>query len=96
MRINYPRIFVAYRFTLATHISEMTIAQKGCLGVTVVFFAVALVKETCHVLGSGFDGPVMVRLLHRDTNKYVCFNKRGRIRTVVSAICVSLLKSHFM
>ena len=71
-------LFSAYRFVLLCSLSLFCTQN--------LFFAVALVKESCHLLDAGLDGPVMVRLLHQETNKYICFNKRGRIRTVVSLI----------
>ena len=77
MRINYA----FFRLPFCTALLSLSLFCTQNL-----FFAVALVKESCHLLDAGLDGPVMVRLLHQETNKYICFNKRGRIRTVVSLI----------
>ncbi len=61
-------------------------------------FAVELVKETCKYTSSpsssGSSGsdlvldPLMIRLFHPGSRKYVCFNRKGKVKTVVSGSLV--------
>lgn len=43
---------------------------------------VKVIKETFKCPGDGLLDPVQTRLYHPESNKYVCFNRRGRVRAV--------------
>ncbi|XP_059083249.1 uncharacterized protein LOC131880597 isoform X2 [Tigriopus californicus] len=47
--------------------------------------AVKVIKETFKCPGDRFQGPVQTRIYHPKSNKYVCFNRRGRVRAVSKA-----------
>ena len=47
--------------------------------------AAAFVKETCYDEEAGpLSSEVITRLYHAESRRYICFNKKGKIRTVVS------------
>ena len=48
--------------------------------------AAAFVKETCYDEEAGpLSSEVITRLYHAESRRYICFNKKGKIRTVVSS-----------
>ena len=48
--------------------------------------AAEIVKETCYDVDAGpLSSEVITRLYHAKSRRYICFNKKGKIRTVVSA-----------
>eukprot|EP00095_Tigriopus_kingsejongensis_P010692 maker-scaffold261_size233860-snap-gene-1.32 protein:Tk10692 transcript:maker-scaffold261_size233860-snap-gene-1.32-mRNA-1 annotation:"centrosomal protein of 63 kda-like isoform 1" len=59
------------------------VAQLG--GLTKHSPEVKFIKQTFKCPGDGIQDPVQTRLFHPDTGKYVCFNRRGRVRAVSKA-----------
>ena len=44
-------------------------------------------KETCYDIDAGpLSSEVITRLYHAKSRRYICFNKKGKIRTVVSGL----------
>jgi len=47
-------------------------------------FSVEFFKEECRDPDASPFGPFRIRLLSPASNKYICFNKNGRVKAVVS------------
>ena len=41
-------------------------------------------KETCKMSDAGPLDPIQTRLYHSQSRRYICFNRKGKVRTVVS------------
>ena len=57
---------------------------NNCTFICDCFFLVELSRESCRSPNSSPWDPIKTRLFSKSQQRYLCFNRRGRVRSVVS------------